>query len=45
MGAKNSDKDNVFYASDLSENFENIIQRILDIEKSDLNLKFKNLDF
>lgn len=44
MEAKDSEKENVFYASDLSENFENIIQKILDVEKSGLNLKFKNLD-
>lgn len=35
---------NVFYASDLSENFSNMIQRILETERSDLDLKFKNLE-
>ena len=29
---------------DLSENFVNMIQKILETEKSDLILKFKNLD-
>lgn len=44
MFAENSDFRNVFYASDLSENFVNMIQKILETEKSDLVLKFKNLD-
>ena len=35
---------NIFYASDLSENFVNMIQKVLETEKSDLILKFKNLD-
>lgn len=39
-----NDRENIFYASDLSENFVNMIQRILETEKSDLILKFKNLD-
>lgn len=42
--AEDNDRENVFYASDLSENFVNMIQKILEIEKSDLILKFKNLD-
>ena len=44
MLAANNDRENIFYASDLSENFVNMIQNILDTEKSDLILKFKNLD-
>jgi glutamate racemase len=42
--AENNDRENIFYASDLSENFVNMIQKILETEKSDLILKFKNLD-
>ena len=42
--AEDNDRENVFYASDLSENFVNMIQKILETEKSDLILKFKNLD-
>jgi len=37
-------RENVFYASDLSENFSNMIHKILETEKSNLILKFKNLD-
>ena len=44
MLAADNDRENIFYASDLSENFVNMIQNILDTEKSDLILKFKNLD-
>ena len=36
--------DNVFYASDLSENFVNMIQRILGKDQDELNIRFKNLD-
>ena len=44
MYAEQNDRENIFYASDLSENFENMIQKVLEIEKSNLLLKFKNLD-
>ena len=44
MLAVNNDRENIFYASDLSENFVNMIQNIMKTEKSDLILKFKNLD-
>lgn len=44
MLASDNDRENIFYASDLSENFVNMIQNILKTEKSDLILKFKNLD-
>lgn len=40
----NNDGENIFYASDLSENFSNMIQKILETEKSNLILKFKNLE-
>ncbi len=44
MLASENDRENIFYASDLSENFVKMIQKILETEKSDLILKFKNLD-
>ena len=44
MLASDNDRENIFYASDLSENFVNMIQKILEIESSELILKFKNLD-
>lgn len=44
MLAAENDRENIFYASDLSENFVNMIQKVLETEKSDLILKFKNLD-
>ena len=44
MLAVNNDRENIFYASDLSENFTNMIQKVLETEKSNLILKFKNLD-
>ena len=37
-------KENIFYASDLSENFMMMIERILGRDKEELNIKFKNLD-
>ena len=40
----NTPMENVFYASDLSENFVNMIQAILGREEDELNIKFKNLD-
>lgn len=40
----NNTGENVFYASDLSENFSNMIQKVLETEKSNLILKFKNLE-
>ena len=36
--------ENVFYASDLSENFVNMIELILGRDKEELNIQFKNLD-
>lgn len=44
LAGGDNDRENVFYASDLSENFSNMIQKILETEKSSLILKFKNLD-
>ena len=44
MLAEDNSRENIFYASDLSENFVNMIQKILEIEKSELILKFKNLE-
>ena len=44
MYAAAYDRENIFYASDLSENFVNMIQKVLEVEESDLILKFKNLD-
>ena len=42
MLAKGSTVKNTFYASDLSENFVNMIDRIF--ENTDVDVKFKNLD-
>lgn len=42
MFAKGSHYENTFYASDLSENFVNMIERIF--HATDVNIKFKNLD-
>lgn len=36
--------ENVFYASDLSESFVNMIERILKADAADLDIHFKNLD-
>lgn len=44
LADKDNNRENVFYASDLSENFSNMIYKILETEKSNLILKFKNLD-
>ena len=44
LAGNGNDAENIFYASDLSENFTNMIQKILETEKSNLILKFKNLD-
>lgn len=44
MYAAANDQENIFYASDLSENFVNMIQKVLEVEESNLILKFKNLD-
>ncbi|MFQ9894417.1 MAG: glutamate racemase, partial [Emergencia sp.] len=44
MLAGENDRENVFYASDLSENFVNMIQLILDRNEDELNIRFKNLE-
>jgi glutamate racemase len=44
MFAGPNDQENVFYASDLSENFVNMIQLILGRDEDELNIRFKNLD-
>ena len=44
MLAGENDEENVFYASDLSENFINMINMLLGNEQDDLNIRFKNLD-
>lgn len=38
------DRENIYFASDLSENFSNMIRKVLETEQSNLILKFKNLD-
>ncbi|EHO85315.1 glutamate racemase [Eubacterium infirmum F0142] len=40
----NENAKSIFYASDLSENFVNMIERILGRDSDELNIKFKNLD-
>ena len=42
MFAEDTEVENVFYASDLSENFLNMINRIF--EETDITVKFKNLE-
>lgn len=44
MYAEEREGENVFYASDLSENFVNMIQNILGRQKDELDIQFKNLD-
>lgn len=44
MYAEKRSGENVFYASDLSENFVNMIQNILGKEKDELNIQFKSLE-
>lgn len=43
-GRDRAGEENVFYASDLSQNFVTMIERILGKEKEALNIRFKNLD-
>jgi len=44
MLAEERSGENVFYASDLSENFINMIQLILGKDEEELNIRFKNLE-
>ena len=43
LAGKNSEE-NVFYASDLSENFVNMIKLLLGKEQEELDIRFKSLD-
>ena len=43
VAGKNSEE-NVFYASDLSENFVNMIKLLLGKEQEELDIRFKSLD-
>ena len=43
MLSQNENAKSIFYASDLSENFVNMIERILGRDSDELNIKFKNL--
>ena len=45
MLAEDSEFTNVFYASDLSENFLNMIDHIFADEEEDKKVKFLNFDF
>lgn len=44
MAAKGSSFENIFYASDLSENFVNMIDSIFEGEDEDARVKFLNFD-
>ncbi len=44
MLAAGSSEENVFYASDLSDNFINMISMLLGSKQEELNIRFKNLD-
>lgn len=44
MLAEKREHENVFYASDLSENYIHMIQRILGKDEDELNIRFKNLE-
>lgn len=44
MFAKDSKNENIFYASDLSENFINMIDHIFENESEDAKVKFLNFD-
>lgn len=44
MLAGEREHENVFYASDLSENYIRMIQRILGKDEDELNIRFKNLE-
>ena len=44
LASPESDLHHVFYASDLSDNFIQMIQRILSRHESDLDIQFKNLE-
>ena len=44
MLADKHDGENYFYASDLSDNFVTMIEKILGTDKETLNIQFRNLD-
>jgi len=44
MLAEKHDGENYFYASDLSDNFVTMIEKILGTDKETLNIQFRNLD-
>lgn len=44
MLAGENSEENVFYASDLSDNFVNMISMLLGSEQDELNIRFKSLD-
>lgn len=44
MFASRREGENVFYASDTSDNFLTMIQQVLGKEQDELNIRFKNLD-
>ncbi len=44
MFANEPSGENYFYASDLSDNFVNMIERILGKDQKELNIQFQNLD-
>ncbi len=44
MFAENSDYNNVFYASDLSENYLNMIDHIMEDQEDEAKVKFLNFD-
>ena len=44
MLAERNSEENVFYASDLSDNFINMISMLLGSKQEELNIRFKSLD-
>ncbi|MBQ6661946.1 MAG: glutamate racemase [Firmicutes bacterium] len=44
MLAAKRERENTFYASDLSSNFVDLIEKILGRDKEELDIRFKNLD-
>ena len=44
MLAGENDEENFFYASDLSENFVNMVKVLLGSSQDELNIRFKSLD-
>ncbi len=44
LAGPGNDRENIFYASDLSDNFLNMIRLLLGDDVERLNIRFKNLD-